>query len=694
MNRFLGVYARAIGTLGLGVLAAVLLSDAQWHAQWIGIGLVFATTVVLRVYQIPLTKYGALNLIGLPAVAGSIIIGAPATLFAMYFGVLLSDRILLRKPLEASWINAGREAVATVAAYGFFAWATSLTRSDHAVGLTADGLPALALFVFAYFLLSRGLLYFTLLYRDKLLDEEKSLILRYEVIGFGAASIAVALVLVTIANLGPAGWVVVGLVLLLAGTLVKRILEEAVAAEELNKILAMEQVVSSDIGLEDAFRRIEALAHRLVDWQDFRIWRVDGTGPVLLFSLKDGFHSGSGLTPPVRGERLRRIALESGQPVIVTDALQDVRVEDPSPIARSIAVLPLRFGDRSVGLLELEHHKRGAYSTKEVALIRRFANQLATTLHINDLRQPLLEAMRRVNSQLETLNVSARALRGGGESVAKTIGDISRGIIEESEQLGRSLQATETLHDATAEVVRHGSGAADASQRATEIAAEHRETIGNAIERLVSAKGFVAESAGQIELLAKTTKRITEFIAVIRELADQTNLLALNAAIEAARAGEQGQGFAVVADEVRKLAEQSAKASDEAGDIVLGFEEQMRRVAWQMARGQTIVSDVESLSERARQALDQIVEATEAAAAGAQRIATTSRDQELEFSRLRERVMRVAEISRRNRAGAENVTSSAKDQAAALRELEGAAHELRSVAVYLTDLTHRITSVG
>src|SRR5207248_8815391 len=94
-----------------------------------------------------------------------------------------------------------------------------------------------------------------------------------------------------------------------------------------------------------------------------------------------------------------------------------------------------------------------------------------------------------------------------------------------------------------------------------------------------------------------------------------------------------------------------------------------------------LITDVETVAESARQALDQIVEATAEAAQGAQRIAVTSRDHELEFSRLRDRVMRVAEISRRNRAGAEDVTSSAKDQAAALRELEGAAHELRSVAV-------------
>ena len=692
MQFFLRFYARTLGTIGMLALVGAVAVDPRWMGQDIGIGVLAVAALFLRIQQIPLTKYGALNLLGIPAVAGAVVVGAPATAIGLYVGVFVADRVILRKPLESAWINAGREVLALVSAVGMYAWSSRLT---GAVGstLSADSIPPLALLMFAYFFISRALLYFTLVFRDKLLEEEKSLILRYEVIGFGAGVISIAIILLTITELGPAGWVVVGLVLALAGLLLKRILEEAVAAEELNKILAMEQVVSSDVGLADAFRRIEALAHRLVDWRSFSIYRLQGDQLSLVWNRAGGTVEGA-VAVAVSADRLRRTALEEGQPVIVGDAQHDPRVEVPMPNIESVAVIPLRFGDRNVGLLELEHHKRNAYSLKEVGLIRRFANQLATTLHIHDLRQPLLEAMTRVSSQLDTLTESARALRTGGESVARTIADMGRGVVEENEQIDRSLEATTSLHGATAEVARDGNEAASASQRATEIAAEHRFTIATAIERLVNAKGFVGESGAQVEALAQATHRITEFISVIRSLADQTNLLALNAAIEAARAGEQGQGFAVVADEVRKLAEQSAGAADDASDVLMGFEEQMRRVALQMGRGQAIVSDVESLSESARSALDLIVEATAASAAGAQRIAQTSRAQELEFGKLRERVARIAVISQRNRAGAESVTASAKDQAAALRELEGATQELRAVAVYLSELTHRITSVG
>jgi methyl-accepting chemotaxis protein len=691
MRTFLLAYARTVGGLGLGLLVAALVIDTRWMGQTWGILAMLATIVFLRAQQIPLTKYGALNLLALPVVSGALILGAPAASLAIYVGILFADIAFLRRGANVAWINAGREVLALIAAFGVYAWA-SVSIAAGATGFNAETLPVILLFIFAYFVTSRLLLYFTLLIRDKLVDEEKSLILRYEVIAFGAGTIGVGIVLLSVTSLKPLGWAVVGIVLILAGLLLKRILEESIAAEELNKILAMEQVVSSDVDISDAFQRIQDLAHRLVDWQTFRIGRLEDGELMHVWEGRQGY-----LDPPQRPDpqlaTLRREALQVGDIILVTDTLRDARILAGRTKARSVVVIPLRFGERTVGILELEHHKTDAYTTKEVALIRRFANQLATTLHIYDLRRPLLEAMNRVSQQLDTLTDSARALRGGGESVARTIGDITRGIAEEGEQVGRSLEVTQSLFAATKGVVHDGSSAAEASQRATEIATEHRRTIATAIERLVGAKVFVGESGAQIQELAKSVRRITEFIAVIRELADQTNLLALNAAIEAARAGEQGQGFAVVAEEVRKLAEQSAIASDDAGDIVLTFEEQMRRVAMQMARGEAVVQDVESLSEQARGALDMIVEATASAATGAQRIALTSREQELEFSKLSDRVRRIAQISWRNRDGAEQVTASARDQATALRGLEGATQELREVAVYLEELTRRITSV-
>jgi methyl-accepting chemotaxis protein len=691
MRRFLSLYARLVASLGTIVLLVALAYDPRWVSRPLGVAVVLVVSLLLRAFQIPLTKYSALNLLGMVAAGGAVITGAPATALGMYLGVFVADWWLLRKAPAASAINAGREALALFGAFGFYAWLATL--GDAGGGnITTDVVPAVALLLTAHFLFSRGLLYCTLLIRDKLYADERSLILRYEVIAFGASTIAVLVSLIAIASVGWTGWAVVAFVLMFAGLLLKRILEEAVAAEELNKIHAMEQVVSSDANLGESLGQIERLANRLVDWNGFRIWRLNSGALRLIYE------SGGGLLAEphengVYGERLRDVAISTGEPIVITDAARDARAEGLPPSCVSLAVVPLRFGDRPIGVVELDHHKRGTYGAKEVTLVSRFAGQLATALHIQDLRQPLLAALSRVETQLDTLNDSARALRAGAEVVARNTAEITRGIAEENEQADRSLEVARSLHEKTSTIARDGADAAGSSERATRIATEHRDTIGMAIERLVNAKGFIGESATQIGGLSKSTQRITDFIAVIKELADQTNLLALNAAIEAARAGEQGQGFAVVANEVRKLAEQSARASEDAGEIVSGFEDQMRQVASQVNRGQTMMSDVETLSETARTALDEIVESTAASLAWGQRIADTSRVQESEVGRLRERVARIAEISRRNREGAENVTRSASDQAHALRELEGAAHELREVAADLSDLTRRIARV-
>jgi methyl-accepting chemotaxis protein len=687
VGRLIKWYTRAIGAVGLVVLVGALAFDWRWMGQPTTLFLLVVAIAGLRAAQIPLTKYSAINLVGAAALTGALVAGAPVTIAALYLGVLAADALVLRKTVDFSWINAGREAIALAAAYGLFAVAMMFS---GVADLGADATFAVAILVVMYFIFSRAMLYFTLLVRDKLLPDEKALILRYELVAAGASISAMCAVTLALAAFGWGAWPIL-LILIAAGYVLKRILEESIAAEEQNIIHAMEDVVTADVSLAEACTQIERLAHRLIDWTEFRIFELHKTGPRLFYRSGEGLLA-ERVPAGSHGEKLRALAMDSGHPVVVIDSVRDRRIDEQRSDARSRLVAPLRFGDRHVGILELDHHKRATYGAKQVALVLRVANQLATTIHIHELRQPLLDAVSRMGAQVETLGQSARTLRGGGERVAHTVADISRAIVEEAEQLTRSLEVTRGLHETTTGVVRDGSAAAESSRKATDIATEHRGTIANAIERLVSAKGFVGESSNQIDLLARTSADVTQFIAVIKEVAEQTDLLALNAAIEAARAGPEGRGFAVVADEVRKLAERSAHASAQAADIILGFEEQTRRIAEQMERGRTIVGDAEGLSSAALRALDVILEATALTAQRSRRIAQVSRDQEQECARLEERVARIAGISDRNRSGAEAVTAAAKEQAAALVGLESATRELQGVTTYLGDLTRRITT--
>src|SRR5262245_30759331 len=71
----------------------------------------------------------------------------------------------------------------------------------------------------------------------------------------------------------------------------------------------------------------------------------------------------------------------------------------------------------------------------------------------------------------------------------------------------------------------------------------------------------VAQAVAAMARIEESSRKISDIISVIDEIARQTNLLALNAAVEAARAGEAGRGFAVVASEVRSLAQRSSQAA-------------------------------------------------------------------------------------------------------------------------------------
>ncbi len=683
-------YARALAVAGPVLLVAVLVADRRWTHQGLEILALIVLGIPLRGVTVSLSKYSYLTQTGLVVLAGVLLVGAPATALALAVVTLATDWVWHRKPLFVAGVNVGRELVALLAAFGVYAWTLEL-HGIAAPQLDVTAIPPVFFLVLTYVVASRLLFYFTLLLRGKLRRDEELLLLRYECISAFATVVAAAVVVVSVRLWPPGAWPFIGAALVACGLLLRQILSEAIAAEELNKIHAVESVITSDVALDDAFSRIERLARRVVDWGDLRVYRMVGGEARLAHRSATGRPNRG--EPPPDIAALRAEVVRTGTPMVVADTGRDPRIREPTDAVQTVIVLPLRFGDRVLGTLELEHHKRNSYRPSDLVTITTFANQLATAIHIGDLRQPLVETVERLGAQLATLTSTAAALRDAAAAVAGSTAAIRHGALSETDEVQSGLAVTAELADLTRRVASDGLEAARASSQASDVAERHRPQIQEAIERLVALKSFVGETSRQVQALGQVSRRITGFIASIRELAEMTNLLALNAAIEAARAGTHGRRFGVVAGEVRQLAEQSAAAAAEAGELVQNIHRRVGEVVEQMRRGQVNVGGVEELSAGALGALDRIVEATAEATEHARRIAASAETQGGAFDGLRVRMDAVASIAERNRGEADDVTARADETARGLGELERATRELEQVAAMLRSLTHSFASV-
>jgi methyl-accepting chemotaxis protein len=674
----LSIYTKVLAWGGSALLIALLWSDRRWMEQpWITLFMLGAV-IALRRGQIPLSKFSYLTQVGVVVLVGAVTVGPGPVAFALGVGIFTCDAFLLRKMLMASWINAGREVIGFVAGYGAYAFVFHFTSPS---GISLEYLPSAVTLAGMYFFFTRALFYFTLLVRGKLEAHEGLMILRYEILAYLLTLIAAVVSGGAIMALPPEGWITVLAVLGVLGLLTKRILEEAIAAEELNKIALRERIITSNLTLGDAFTQLEKLANRVLDWGDFRIYRLREEQPVLVYRGALGWEGRA--DPPFDSAALRAIAIRTGEPIVVVDSRRDERIMAPSAAALSMMVLPLRFGNETIGTFEVDHHKTRTYGKKELAAASTFAAQLATAIHIADLRRPLVETVEGLGEQIRALAATAEALRGAAAATAAAAQQIRGGVAEQEQLVARGLEATESLSSQAREVADHGGAAVVVSDLAANVATRNRESIQDAIQRLVQLHSFVSVTAGQVSELYQVTNRLIGFIATIREIADLTNLIALNAAIEAARAGQQGKGFAVVAEEVRQLAAQSGEASREAGGLVAAILGQVAQISEEMDRGQATVRGVEHLSANAAKAWEDIVGATHDAGAHARRIADTAGRQEQGVSRLRDQMAGVVSVSARTLEQANSAARRASETSRSHADLERAIRELSTVSEHL-----------
>jgi methyl-accepting chemotaxis protein len=250
-------------------------------------------------------------------------------------------------------------------------------------------------------------------------------------------------------------------------------------------------------------------------------------------------------------------------------------------------------------------------------------------------------------------NIAAAA-----DTIASAASEVSAGtadLAERTEQQASSLEETAASMEQLSGTVRTN---AESGQRARQVAGE--------AQRAATTGGTVAASAIEaMKRIEGASRKITEIIGVIDEIAFQTNLLALNAAVEAARAGEAGRGFAVVAQEVRNLAQRSAQASKEIKVLILDSDGQVKEGV--------------ELVKRAGDALGGIVDGINQVATLISDMAVASSEQAESLDQVNITVAQMDEMTQKNAALVEETT-------AATHELAGQAADLRDLVTFFRNV--------
>ncbi|MDY6944984.1 MAG: methyl-accepting chemotaxis protein [Pseudomonadota bacterium] len=251
---------------------------------------------------------------------------------------------------------------------------------------------------------------------------------------------------------------------------------------------------------------------------------------------------------------------------------------------------------------------------------------------IADLLHELSRMDRKLRDIIGEVNIGAGKVSSAAAGLAESNSQLSHRTQGQASSLEETAAAIEEM---TAAIKANADSAANASQLArgaSSVAAAGGEVVSSAVHAMAA--------------INDSSRRISDIIAVIDEIAFQTNLLALNAAVEAARAGEQGRGFAVVAGEVRNLAQRSASAAKEIKTLIGDSVEKVRT-------GSALVS-------KSGEHLEQIVHSVQRVTTVVEEIASANAEQASGVSQLNDAVAQLDHITQQNAAGTEEIAAASQ----------------------------------
>ncbi len=255
-----------------------------------------------------------------------------------------------------------------------------------------------------------------------------------------------------------------------------------------------------------------------------------------------------------------------------------------------------------------------------------------------------------INGLLDTMSGVVAGITESCATIATASREIAMGntdLSQRTEEQASSLEETSaSLEELTSTVKQNAESALQANKLAA--SASEIATRGGMV---------VTEVVRTMDGITQSSRKISDIIGVIDEIAFQTNILALNAAVEAARAGDQGRGFAVVAAEVRNLAQRSANAAKEIKALISDSVQK--------------VDSGSKLVASAGQTMDEIVGSVKRVTDIMAEISAASQEQSAGIEQVNVAVAQMDKITQQNSALVEEAAAAAKSMEEQTEALSG-----------------------
>jgi sigma-B regulation protein RsbU (phosphoserine phosphatase) len=159
--------------------------------------------------------------------------------------------------------------------------------------------------------------------------------------------------------------------------------------------------LTSILNLDELLGRIAELLRRLIDYQMFSILLLDPSGEKLQHRFSLRFNENIHLKHEIPlGRGLVGYAAQTKQAVLVPDVAKDPRYLNTNPETKSELAVPLVYKDKVIGVLDLEHTRRGFFTEEHQRTITTLAAQVAIAIENARLYEEIARQERRLERDL------------------------------------------------------------------------------------------------------------------------------------------------------------------------------------------------------------------------------------------------------------------------------------------------------